>query len=263
LQIRNLQFLVGFVLRTTPLNLCRFLPFSVADGPHNMAADQILLEAAQGGIASLRFYGWTEATVSLGYFQPHRIRQTDPRVAALPFVRRPSGGAALVHHHEVTYALGLPAGSPWQTGESWLCCMHTILSQALADLGVPVSSCNLLTPAHFHFSGLLCFQHITPGDLVVATAKVTGSAQRRQRGALLQHGAVLLASSPFSPALPGIRELTGQSLAALELCPVMARRFAHTTGWNLHSAPWQAQVQDRIQTLVSTRYSQKGWNEKR
>ena len=50
--------------------IVRVLPFAVADGPHNMAADEVLLEGALAGVASLRCYGWTTPTVSLGYFQP-------------------------------------------------------------------------------------------------------------------------------------------------------------------------------------------------
>src|SRR5262245_53994782 len=151
---------------------CRLLPHAVSDGPTNMAADEVLLEAAQGGTASLRFYGWTPATASLGYFQSYLLLQSDSRVARLPFVRRPSGGAALVHHHEITYALALPAGAPWRTGDSWLCRMHLILAAALSHLGVSAALCS--EQATEHFLGLLCFQHVTPGDLVITTAKVTG-----------------------------------------------------------------------------------------
>src|SRR5712671_6762185 len=115
------------------LPICRLVPYAVAEGPHNMAADEALLEAAAAGRASLRFYGWSEATVSLGYFQAEALRRQDPRLAGLPYVRRPSGGATLVHHHEVTYALALPAGPPWQSGVSWLGRMHVVIAAALAD----------------------------------------------------------------------------------------------------------------------------------
>src|SRR5262249_38799662 len=117
-----------------PISVCGLLPYALADGPLNMAFDEVLLEAAVRGTASLRFYGWCEATVSVGYFQPERLRRADERLAAMPYVRRPTGGAALVHHHEVTYGLALPAGEPWQTGESWLCRMHRVISAALNRL---------------------------------------------------------------------------------------------------------------------------------
>src|ERR1051326_1065531 len=88
--------------------LCRLLPFAVADGPQNMAADEVLLHSAAAGQVSLRFYGWTEATLSLGYFQHAARRLDDPLLPELPFVRRPTGGDALVHHQELTYCLAVP-----------------------------------------------------------------------------------------------------------------------------------------------------------
>ena len=93
------------------MSVVRLLPFAEAGGAHNMAADETLLEAAGAGQASLRFYGWSAPTVSLGYFQPHNVHISDPLLANLPYVRRPTGGATLVHHHEMTYALALPAES--------------------------------------------------------------------------------------------------------------------------------------------------------
>src|SRR5260370_36579427 len=94
----------------------RFIPFANADGPHNMAADEVLLESAAKGIGSLRFYGWNNPTLSLGYFQPERLRLSDPSLAVLPYVRRASGGAPLGHYHGNTYSLALPGGSPGATG---------------------------------------------------------------------------------------------------------------------------------------------------
>src|ERR1043166_1816340 len=91
-------------VKNTMANSIRLLPASGATGPTNMACDETLVHSAADGIASLRFYTWTTATVSLGYFQSHAVRLTDPLLANLPFVRRPSGGATLVHHHELTYA---------------------------------------------------------------------------------------------------------------------------------------------------------------
>src|SRR5579862_3071142 len=129
----------------TPLE-CRLLPYAVAIGAINMAADEVLLEAAIAGIASLRFYGWTEATLSLGYFQHERIRNEDERLATLPYVRRASGGATLVHHREVTYALALPARWPWQGDEPWLQRMHGVIALALADLGIAANLHDARTP---------------------------------------------------------------------------------------------------------------------
>src|SRR5262245_52455292 len=90
---------------------CRLLPYAVDSGAGHMAADEVLLETGVGATASLRYYAWIEPTLSLGYFQAHRTARNTPPLQALPFVRRPTGGDALVHHHELTYALAVPAGS--------------------------------------------------------------------------------------------------------------------------------------------------------
>lgn len=242
---------------------CRLLPDAAADGPHNMAADETLLESAAGGAASLRFYGWSAPTLSLGYFQPERVRAADPRLAALPFVRRPSGGATLVHHHEVTYALALPAGAPWQSAEPWLCRMHRLIAEALAELGVEAVAHSPCGAENERFADFLCFRHFTPGDLLIDRAKVVGSAQRRHRGALVQHGAILLAASPHAPALPGVRERTGRDLSAAEVRDAVARQFTRQTGWRLVEGDWSAAERQRVRELAAAKYSQDAWNRKR
>src|SRR5262245_14067916 len=195
---------------------CRVLPFATADGPLNMAADEALLRSAARGVISLRFYGWTRPTISLGYFQPAARRLDDPLLRDLPFVRRPTGGDALVHDREITYCLAAPLlGPPREQGQPWLR-MHAVLVAALADLGV---TARLHAPSggEGQFTGFLCFEHLTAGDVLVGPAKVVGSAQRKQRGAVMQHGGILLATSPHTPSLPGIRELSGVAVDPAEL----------------------------------------------
>jgi lipoate-protein ligase A len=237
------------------------MSYAVADGPHNMAADEVLLESGGAGVASLRFYGWSEATLSLGYFQPEWLRHSDQRLAGLPFVRRMSGGAALVHHHEVTYALALPAGPPWQTGEPWLTRAHHLIATALQALGV---SARLHPPdLERPFPSVLCFQHFTPGDVVIGSAKVVGSAQRRQRKALLQHGGILLTQSPYTPVLPGISELTHKKVGAEQLVGAIIDEFARSTSWKLTAGEWTPEERRRTEHLTAVKYRQNAWNRKR
>jgi lipoate-protein ligase A len=241
----------------------RLLPDSVADGARHMAADQVLLEAAAEGVASLRFYRWQEATVSLGYFQPERVRFEDERLAGLPWVRRPSGGATLMHHHEITYALGLPAGRPWHSDTPWLRRMHQVLAAALADLGVTAQlAADGETPPLPQT--VLCFRQLTSGDLTVGGAKIVGSAQRRHRGALMQHGAVLLAQSPFTPQLPGILELTGRRLTFADVRAATVGAFTGHTGWDMEvSSGWTDAEGRRIGELAAEKYGGDAWNRKR
>lgn len=241
-------------------SVIRLLPYAEADGATNMAADETLLRAAAEGVASLRFYGWTTATVSLGYFQPAAVRLADARLANLPFVRRPSGGATLVHHHELTYAIALPFGSPWQTGEPWLMRMHRIIMAAIAELGGVVSS---VQDAPIKHGDILCFQQFTAGDLLSAGKKVVGSAQRKYRQALMQHGSILLAQSEYTPELPGICETGGVALTAFKVQEAILHFFIKDTGWRTEAIDWTEREIKWIEELRVEKYATAAWNEKR
>jgi lipoate-protein ligase A len=227
-----------------------------------MAADEVLLEAAIAGFASLRFYTWRPATLSLGYFQPDSDRESDPRLHALPFVRRPSGGATLVHDHELTYALALPARNAWQPrGQSWLCRMHEIIAEALPSFGIGAQT--VACGPEKKLGDILCFQHQTPGDLILNGHKIAGSAQRKQRGALLQHGAILLAQCESTPALPGIRELCGVQLDSNTLAERLQYSFQQRTGCGFQSGGWTDAELARIRELAQFKYGHEQWNRKR
>jgi lipoate-protein ligase A len=239
---------------------CRLLPFHIAQGAWNMAADETLLEAAISGYATFRLYGWSQPTLSLGYFQSSDACRAYPRLSELAWVRRPSGGDALVHHLEVTYVLALPPGSPWQKrGESWLRRMHAILINALASLGILARAC----VEEKKIGEVLCFLHHTIGDLLIDGSKIVGSAQRKQRGALLQHGSILLAASPWTSQLPGIRELAGASLSTESLSTALCEQLEKQTDWQLIASEWTPKEMERIEMLAASKYFQTAWNCKR
>ncbi len=200
----------------------RLLPFAAGDGPYNMAADEALLTSAVDGTASFRCYGWSRATLSLGYFQPAAPALAEPALAGLAWVRRPSGGSALVHHHELTYALALPSGPAWRPPPAgWGWGFHEIIRAALARLGIETHPCR----EERKKSSILCFLHHTPGDLLLGSCKIAGSAQRKRRGALLQHGGILLAQKPPTPLpLPGHRGIDRHPSAGRRLAGRAGRR---------------------------------------
>ena len=242
--------------------IVRLLPLEVRDGPGNMAADEVMLEAAVADNASLRFYTWQPPTLSLGYFQPHSVRESDPLLQALPFVRRPSGGATLVHDRELTYALALPAGNQWQPrGQSWICRMHEIIAEALRSLGIEVQT--VACGQEKKLGNVLCFQHQTPGDLILTGHKIVGSAQRKQRGTLLQHGAILLAHSESTPALPGIRELSGVQIGPEELAGRIQDSFQRRAGSEFRQQFWTDAEVAAIREVAQFKYKSEQWNRKR
>lgn len=237
----------------------RVLPFAEADGATNMAADEVLLESAVAGTASLRFYTWSEPTLSLGYFQPAALREDAP-LNRLAWVRRATGGGAIVHHHELTYALALPAASPWHGPEPWICRFHHLLQPVLARNGLATHA--VLCGEEKTLGPGLCFLHQTPGDLLFNGSKVVGSAQRKMRGALVQHGSVLLRRSEFAPMLPGLNE-AGAAHAADRLAEQILVHFAEATGWFVEPGDWTQAERDRISALRAVKYAHLDWNAKR
>ncbi len=240
----------------------RLLPFAPADGATNMAADEALLESAVGGVASLRFYTWSEPTLSLGYFQHAEERESNPNLAGLAWVRRSTGGAAIVHHHELTYALALPPGKEWVSAEHWICRFHHILQAVLASRGV--KSHAVVCGEEQKLGAVVCFLHQTPGDLLIDGSKVAGSAQRKMRGALLQHGSILLHRSEFVPHLAGICDAPdAPELSAEELAYMLKPAFVADTGWTVLPDAWTAEELNRTAAICAEKYANREWNEKR
>ena len=181
-------------------------------GSWNMAVDEVLLEAAAGGEScSLRIYQWDQATVSLGYFQSADDPSLESRFPQLPKVKRLSGGGAILHHHEVTYSIAIADGHPLAVSPGVLYEeVHRRVIAWLRQSGVEVR----LRGEAFKLAAepFLCFSRGDARDIVLGPHKIMGSAQRRRRGAVLQHGALLLARSEFAPEFPGLSELAGFSM---------------------------------------------------
>jgi lipoate-protein ligase A len=236
---------------------CRLLPTLDSPGATNMALDEALLRSAlDRKEASLRFYTWAEPTLSLGYFQMHADRR--PGVA---WVRRPTGGDAILHHHELTYCLALPAGPPWHTSESWLCRMHHAIGAGLGQFGVETNA--VVCGEEQRLGPFLCFQHQTPADLRIAGHKVVGSAQRRPHGAMMQHGSILLRASPHAPELPGIADLSGVTIALPDLERQIVAALVQKTGWTFEPSDWTAEERRAAAELEHDKYATAAWNEKR
>jgi lipoate-protein ligase A len=200
---------------------CRLIVDSPADGAWNMAIDDVLLSAAsERSEATLRFYGWNVPTLSLGYFQKYESREAHEESRNCPVVRRASGGGAILHDRELTYSLALPHEFwPEREHTQLYQLMHDLLCEALASLGIQgaarygatqqLSEANLSAEEQPSEEPFLCFHRRTEHDVVLNKEKIAGSAQRKRRGAVLQHGSILLAQSPFAPSLPGIAEASG------------------------------------------------------
>jgi lipoate-protein ligase A len=185
-------------------------PYEIADGPSNMAIDEAMLDAVaeDASSASLRTYGWEEPTLSLGYFQELAEAEADPRWGGVPIVRRPTGGGAIWHHHELTYALVVPTTYPRASPRPALYhAVHSAIAELLLSRGVHALRRGAVPAAHDPKRPFLCFADRDPEDLVLHGRKILGSAQRRRSGAILQHGSLLLRRSTKTPELPGFVDM--------------------------------------------------------
>jgi lipoate-protein ligase A len=201
-----------------------------ADGPTNMAADEVLAgESLRRGAVLVRLYGWETTTISLGAFQKYEDALAAVEIQGLPLVRRPSGGGAIVHGSDLTYAAAVPKTHPWGASPQALYdALHEALVRTLAGIGVDAALWRPSQPvsAHADDESFFCFDRRASGDVVFRPAasaepddsagqagrghKIMGSAQRRLEGAVLQHGSLLLRQNTLvhgRAAHPGLADL--------------------------------------------------------
>jgi lipoate-protein ligase A len=175
----------------------RLISSGYMDGAMNMAIDEALLHAVAAGESPpvLRFYRWRPATVSLGYAQSvHTDLDLELcKAAGLGVVRRATGGRAVLHDNELTYAIIAPLATA-AFGHSVLDCyrgISEILQKTLQQLGLPAQ----LVPGkpkggQRNAMRAVCFSAPSQYELVVEGRKVAGSAQKRCADAFLQHGSI-------------------------------------------------------------------------
>jgi len=241
-----------------------------ADGAWNMAADEVLLEACAAGAGpQLRFYRWSQPTLSLGYFQGFAERARHPSSADCPVLRRASGGGALLHDREWTYSFAAPAGTSWAAQVQPLYfAFHEGLAEMLTDLGWSAELCRDPPAKRPSEEPFLCFQRRSEGDLLVDGWKIAGSAQRRRGGAVLQHGSLLLSRSTFAPELPGLVELREQATAdrlAADFPTMFLRYLLPRIKLKVRGsrADWTDAERLRTSELVAEKYGNRAWTERR
>jgi lipoate-protein ligase A len=187
------------------------------DAAGQMAADESLLEeVATGAPPALRLYRWIPPAVTLGHFQPDDDVDADTcRRLGVEVVRRPTGGQGLLHGADLTYAVVAPrpegVAGRVDAFYSWIA---GGLITGLALLGVEAAVARHDGPA-----GPVCFAGQQGADLRVGERKICGSAQVRRRGAVLQHGSILLTRLPYDETdlfrpRPGAPAVTREQLRA-------------------------------------------------
>jgi lipoate-protein ligase A len=180
-----------------------------------MAIDHAMLDLAESTGALLwRAYRWDPWCLSFGRHEPasRRYHRAEIERLGLDCVRRPTGGRAVWHARELTYAVAGPIAALGSLREAY----HRI-HQVLAAAVRVVSGAAELAPARAT-PGLgsgPCFASPVGGEVVVDARKVVGSAQRRGVTALLQHGSMLLEDDQSLVAALSLGDLPVSSEATL------------------------------------------------
>ncbi len=229
-------------------------------GAVNMATDEALLGRVGRGDSppTLRLYQWTPPTISLGYFQKYTDYELLPPPAGeLAVVRRQTGGGAILHDRELTYSLALPLGHFLLDGgpNELYAQAHDVVIACLARMGIEAwrgCETDASTAARGPF---FCFARRHCYDVLIGDDKVAGSAQRRTRDALLQHGSIVCQ-----------RQFEQQPAATTEFEPgqiaeLFKTNFASVTDCQLVDGAWTAAEREVARDLVA-KHNSREWLER-
>jgi lipoate-protein ligase A len=236
-----------------------------------MGIDEALIGSVSRGESppTLRLYAWWPECVTIGYFQSleDEVDLAACRAAGVDAVRRLTGGGAVLHDAEITYSIVLPIGHPLAP-EDILESYRRICSgivRGLGLLGVEAS-----------------FEPIN--DIAAGGRKLSGNAQTRRSGCLLQHGTVLLGLDPelmfkllkvpaeklrgrpienVRARVTSLRELLGREVSYSEAAQGLRAGFAEAWDAELEEAALSNAEAAEARALAAERFSSPEWNGRR
>ncbi|SDF35919.1 lipoate-protein ligase A [Sporolituus thermophilus DSM 23256] len=266
----------------------------IFDGPHdarhNMAVDEAILCCHAAGAAppTLRFYTWQPPALSIGYFQKaHAEVDVDAcRARGIDFVRRITGGRAVLHDRELTYSVVVREDHPLLPPT--LLGSYRVLSQGLIAglraLGVAAEMS--LPGAAFGQTARLpkngaCFDAPSFYEITVQRKKLLGSAQVRKEGVLLQHGSLLFDFDPaaltsllkfpdagererctkvLQAKATSLRHILGTVPDATAVARIMAAEFGRALGITLAEGRLTAEEEALAARLAAEKFGADSWN---
>ncbi len=270
---------------TYPAAEWRLLETGLADGATNMAIDEAILWAVAEGESrpTLRFYGWQPPCVSVGYSQSMRdaVDLDACRRNGVTWVRRPTGGRAILHTDELTYSIAVPASEKRVMGgvvESYRRLSQGLMA-GLCLLGLEVGQAEAMKEKPADHSAA-CFDVPSHYEITVRGRKLVGSAQARRQRAVLQHGALPLTgdvtrlasylrlSDDERIALRAelrrraitLEEALGRAVPAREVAEALVQGFAQALNLHLEPGKLTRQEQALARQLREEKYADDGWS---
>lgn len=268
-----------------------FINSGKQDAAYNMALDEALLEWHAEGLIPpvIRFYQWEPAALSIGYFQrvERDIHLPAVKEMGLGFVRRPTGGRAVLHEHELTYSVIVSEDypdMPKTVTEAYRVISEGIL-QGFRNLGLQaefsVPESDSQREALSQPKSAVCFDAPSWYELVVEGKKVAGSAQTRQKGVILQHGAILIdldenkylncfsyeseekrqkVKERLSQKAVSINKIISKAIEVDQCIPAFKNGFESALNIHLTSFSLTPEQQQYVENLAETRYRSDEWN---
>ncbi len=252
----------------------RLLEDGAESAAWNMAVDEAVLTLLpRGGVPTLRLYAWTRPTLSLGYFQPAAdVDRAACAARGIDVVRRPTGGRAVLHANEVTYAVV----APLELFPAGVSASYRRISAALIGAVRALGLDAALERSHRRATSAACFEAPGFAELKVGGKKAIGSAQTRTRDACLQHGSIPLTfdAAALAAAL-GLPEGAARALkrqaaglndvSETEIAPEAVRRAlseAFATSFEAELIPAKLRPEERAlaQRLAADKYASLDWS---
>ena len=237
------------------------------DGLNNMAIDEAMLTSAGQAGPTMRFYRWSEPTISLGHFQKFaEAQQLDPPFNRLAVVRRITGGGAILHDAELTYSLVLSANHRLvdkRGPQTLYLAVHRALIAVLSSFGLSAQLREGARPASQQKGPFFCFERANRSDVMVSGRKISGSAQRHTLKALLQHGSLML-DNPLGQ--PGLTTLAEHKLSRPVDADTLARAWADELAKTLELNFVQGKLSEAETALAEqlrTKYASDEWTKRR
>jgi lipoate-protein ligase A len=275
-------------MNASDTNTWRLLVCDPDSGARNMALDEAILESVSSGSAlpTLRLYAWRPPCLSLGYAQP--VGDVDRQALAdrgWQLVRRPTGGRAILHTDELTYAVIAPDGHPDLRGgvlESYRR-LSRGLTSGLAALGVSVDPVHEAPIPPGSRENPVCFEAPSAYEITVGGLKLLGSAQVRRRGGILQHGTLPLAGdisriclalrygdqhareearSRVLARAATLGRLLGYDPAWPVVVQAMQSGFEQALGWQFEPGEVLPRESERARELEDERFTDPAWTER-
>jgi lipoate-protein ligase A len=260
----------------------------------NMAVDEAILQLHSEGKVppTVRFYTWNPATLSIGYFQKaaKEINLELVQEKGIGFVRRATGGRAVLHDQELTYSVVVSESHPEMP--SSVTEAYKVISLGLLhgfqNLGLDAEMVSLASEEekekYSSPGSSACFDSPSWYELVVEGKKVAGSAQTRQKGVILQHGSILLdmdvellfsllhfssdrlkerMMESFRKKAVTINEVSNRPVSLQEAMEAFRDGFA--TGLKVELVKGELTPEERAlaEELAASRYSTDEWNLRR